>query len=127
MKYFLLISSLFILFSCQDYNSNSSDALKFKNVVVDDGGDPNFAAAKVVIDSRCVNCHTGEHNTWAGRTNEDWLNDPLAPITRGDPANSKLIIRTINTGGTPANMPLGGSALPDAEYTALKTWITEIP
>lgn len=127
MKIKVYLFTFVLLLGCQDYNSNTSDGIKYRDIEVDDGGDPNFAAAKSVIDRRCVSCHSGAHNNWANRDNEQWLADPMMPVLRGDPDNSPLIIRTINTGGSSANMPLGGSAIPASEYTALKTWITSIP
>lgn len=130
MKLFILIITLFFISSCEDYNSNSADKIKYSNQPQAEeggnGGDPNFAPAFAVIQNRCVSCHSGFHNNWATYTsNEKWLNSGL--IHRGDPDNSTLIKRTINSGQAGANMPLGFGAIPDAEFETLRTWITNIP
>lgn len=127
MKFFALISCLFILSSCEDYNSNSADKLKYSNEPQQEQtGDPNFAPAFSVIQNRCISCHSGFHNNWAAYTsNERWLNSGL--IQRGDPQNSSLIKVMFNSGQAGANMPLGSGAIPDAEYQLLLKWITEIP
>lgn len=121
----ILLFILLGLASCQDYNSNSSDAIRYKPIEVDDGGDPNFAPARSIILNRCVNCHSEEHNEWANLTNQQWLDTGL--IIRGDPDNSPFIKTIFNSGSPTANMPFEGSALPAAEFTALKTWIQNIP
>ena len=123
-----LLPLILLLTSCEDYNSNSADKIKYDNTpqAEQSGGDPNFAGAFSVIKSRCVNCHSGYHNSWASyTTNEDWLASGL--VNRGDPDNSRLIRRIINSGSPGANMPLGQGRLPDSEYQLLRKWITEIP
>jgi len=127
MKMFPLISILFLLASCEDYNSNSADKLKYSNEPQqEESGDPNFQPAFAVIQSRCISCHSGFHNNWATYTsNEKWLNSGL--VLRGDPDNSRLIRVIINSGQAGANMPQGAGAIPDSEYQLLLKWITEIP
>jgi uncharacterized membrane protein len=114
MKYIFIF--LFIT-GCQDYNSNSSDRSKYGPIVLDEN-DPNFAPAYNVIQNRCVSCHSSPiHNPWSTYTNnEKWL----------DPDNSYFVQRIINYGGSSANMPQGGSSLPQAEYDAIRTWIENI-
>lgn len=122
MKFFLLLTLL--LSSCQDYNSNSGDQGRYG--IVSLVGSAEFKASYAVIQNRCVNCHSGYHNNWANFTAEqDLVNDNK--VVPANPAGSLLIQRIVNTGGSAANMPPGGSPLPDAEYEALKTWITAIP
>ena len=122
MKFFLF---LFLFVGCQDYNSNSSDRSKFGPIVLDES-DPNFTPAYNITQNRCVSCHSSPiHNHWSTYTsNEKWLDSGM--IVKGDPDNSIFIQRIINYGGTSSNMPQGGSALPQAEYDALRTWIENI-
>jgi len=125
-----IILSLFILIlfsACEDYNSNSADKLKYSNEPQqEEGGDPNFAPAFAVIQNRCTSCHSGFHNNWSTYTsNEKWLNSGL--VNRGDPDNSLIIRRTINSGQAGSNMPQGTGAIPDAEFETLRTWILNIP
>lgn len=124
MKYSLLLLGLL---SCQDYNSNSSDRIKFGPITIDDGVDPNLKSAYAIIQNRCVNCHSSTiHNVWSTYTsNELWLTSGV--VNRGDPNNSSLILRIINSGQASSNMPQGGSALSASEYNALVKWVTEIP
>lgn len=127
MRLFLLSLFMLMFMSCEDYNSNSADKIKYSNEPQqEETGDPNFAPAFAVIQNRCISCHSGFHNNWATYTdNEKWLNSGL--IIRGDPDNSRLIKLTINSGQAGANMPQGGGAIPDAEFQLLRKWISEIP
>ncbi len=113
------------MLSCQDWNSNSSDAEKYGPVALT--GSDGFKKAYPILMDRCANCHTSSiHNPWAGYKNEqDWIDNDL--IIANDSANSELIGRIINTGNTDSDMPQGGSALPDSEYTLLTEWIDNIP
>ena len=121
MKYFLLI--LFLFTSCQDYNSNSGDAGRYGPVELNET-DPNFRKAYFIIQDRCVSCHDHKHDKWADfKSNDEWVADGL--VEPGVPASSELIERIVNTGNVSSNMPPGGSALPDAEYSALVKWVTE--
>ncbi|MBA2404628.1 MAG: cytochrome c [Bdellovibrionales bacterium] len=120
MKYFFL---LFILASCQDYNSNSGDRAKFGPVVLDET-DPNFRRAYFIIQDRCVSCHDHRHDKWADfKSNDEWESEGL--VVPGQPATSEFIERIVNTGQVSSNMPPGGSPLPDAEYAHLVKWVTE--
>lgn len=122
MKFLLLL----LLIACQDYNSNSSDKERY-------GGDvqlennPQFRDAYRIIQNRCVNCHTSQvHAGWSAyTTNAKWKESGL--IIEGNPQDSSLIQRIINTGETNSDMPLGGSALPNDEYDALLQWVQNIP
>lgn len=122
---FLLL--LLLILGCDDYNSNSADKIKYEETSQQEvsSGDPNFQAAFAVIQNRCISCHDGQHNNWASYTNDDhWLSSGL--VNRGDPSNSRLIRRIVNSGDPGANMPPAG-AIPDAEFQLLKRWITELP
>ncbi len=124
---FLLLSFLMYT-SCDEYNSNSADRLKYGGDPQQevDTGDANFSAAFPIIQQKCISCHSGDHNNWAGYTSDEkWLNSGL--INRGDPDNSSFIKRIINSGGPNANMPEGLGALPDSEYQLLRKWIAEMP
>lgn len=122
---FLILLSLF---SCDEYNSNSADRLKYgtgpQQEVAE--GDPNFSSAFSVIQQRCISCHSGTHDTWNRYSSDDqWINSGL--VHRGDPDNSPLIKRIINTGISGSNMPQGMGAIPDSEYQLLRKWIAEMP
>ena len=128
MKVVLHTFLLILLSSCEDINSNSADKLKYskQGPQPEEAQDPNFAPAFKVIQNNCISCHTGFHNRWASyTTNDKWI--ASGRINRGDPDNSRIIERTINSGQTGANMPIGGGPLSDADYQLLRTWITNIP
>jgi uncharacterized membrane protein len=119
MKIFLL---LIFLTACQDFNSNTSDRDKFGPSTLP-GASSEFNQAYKITQNRCVNCHTSTiHNVWATYITEAaWIDSGL--ITPGNADNSLFIERIINSGHSNSNMPEGGSALPNAEYNDLKTWI----
>lgn len=124
MRFLLL--PLLLLSSCQDYNSNSGDRGKYGEVVLNET-DPNFRDAYYIIQNRCVSCHDHEHDDWAElKSNDDWIAEG-GLITPGQPENSLLLRRIINSAQVGANMPPGGSAIPDDEYEHLEKWITEFP
>lgn len=127
MRALVFFSFLLMLSSCEDYNSNSADKIKYSNEPQSEqAGDPNFAPAFAIIQSRCISCHSGFHNNWATYTsNEKWINSGL--VHRGDPDNSTLIKLIINSGQAGANMPQGAGAIPDAEFQTLRKWIAEMP
>ncbi len=67
-----------------------------------------------------MNCHY--HAQWSELTNEqDWVRENL--VVLGDIANSEVITRIKNYGGTSSDMPQGGSALPSSEFTILRQWV----
>lgn len=117
MKFFFL--TIFLLTSCQDYNSNSSDRDRYGAIELNET-DPNFPQAYAIIQTRCASCH--DHAHWAAfKSNADWIgNNYIIPKS---PDSSTLINYIINAGGS---MPLGGSPLPDAEYNHLLKWVDEI-
>jgi uncharacterized membrane protein len=116
----LVVSLLLILTGCQDYNSNSNDKNRFKQVTLT--GSANFNSAYYIIQERCTTCHT----EYANYTNEqDWIDQGLA--TAGDADGSRVIFRIINNGGTDSDMPLGLGPLPNDEYQDLVDWVNGIP
>lgn len=125
MKQIIFLTLSSFLIGCQDFNSNSSDRVKYGPVVLDES-DPNFARSYNIITTKCINCHSGYHNNWASlKDNAAWLNEMV--VLRGDPNNSMFIQRIINYGGTSSNMPFGGSPLSGSDYQHLVKWIEEIP
>lgn len=125
MKFFsLLFFSIFILFGCQDYNSNSSDKLKYGGSTLDDGGDPNFLPAYQIIQSKCIACHEGRHNSWLSLNGPQWASNTDL-ISKGNPDSSPLIMATANWGGSMP--PIGYSNLTNEEYQILRNWITNMP
>lgn len=121
----LSLLALISLFSCQDYNSNSSDRELYGPVTLT--GSASFKKAYPILMTRCASCHTSAiHSPWAGYVNEQtWIDKDY--VVPQDTANSLIIRRTINSNQVNANMPQGGSALPDAEYQILLDWINNIP
>jgi uncharacterized membrane protein len=121
----LIFLTLLFLFSCQDNNSNSGDRGKYGPVEFDEA-DPNFSKAYYIVQDRCVNCHSGYHNSWAEyKSNAAWISSGL--IIQNDSQNSSFLNRIINSAQVGANMPLNGTALPDAEYDHLVQWIEGMP
>ena len=120
----LCLCSVFILTSCQDYNSNTFDSVKYSGGSTET--DPNFEPAFDVITKNCINCHQGYHNTWASyTTNELWLAQGNLVI-QGDQANSQLVRKIRNSFEVGANMPPSGP-ISEGEFVKIQTWITNIP
>lgn len=113
------------MISCQDLNSNTTDAFRYGG----NGLDPNatdLEKANYIIKQKCVACHTGYHNNWINNTtNEAWIDTGM--VIRGDASNSFFIDRIINTGLPASNMPQGGSPLEASEYQQLLDWINNMP
>ncbi len=121
MKILFLVLALA---SCQTYNSNTDDEAKYGPT--DLVGGAEFVVAFPIIQSRCINCHTGYHNAWSNyKDSRDWVTNNL--IVGGDPDNSDFIVRIFNHGSATSNMPMGGSPLPASEYNALVDWVTNEP
>ena len=115
--------SMFVLSSCfQSSNSNSNDKELYGPRSY---SNDNFAAAFAVIESECINCHSGYHDSWIAKTEEnDWFEqvDGVPLITSGSTANS-LLVQRLDVWGTTGGMPDGDAPLTESEYNALKTWI----
>jgi cytochrome c551/c552 len=114
--------------ACQNDNSDSADREKYGPIVLNSGGDPNFAAAYAILQNQCISCHNGDHHAvWASYTSDaDWVAQGL--VIKGNATGSYLIQRIINAGnGSASNMPQGSSALPADQYNTLLTWINNMP
>lgn len=113
----LTFFTLILLVSCQTDNSSSFDQVLGNSNI--DPTNTNLVKAYNVIESRCINCHTGYHNSWASyNTDQAWIDS--GNITAGIIGDSPLITKLKNRGG---NMPVGGPNLTDEEYDTLVTWI----
>jgi mono/diheme cytochrome c family protein len=113
------ILGFLILSGCgQDSNSNSGDAVPRTPVDNSDPQSQRRTAARAVLQTHCASCH----GAWMSNTTDaQWIASGL--IVAESSATSKLVYRLINEG---SNMPQGGSALPDTEYQALRSWINKI-
>ncbi len=113
----VLLLSIFTLISCQTDNSNTFDEVIGSSNI--DPSNVNLVKAFNVIEERCISCHTGYHNKWAGySTDQAWIQS--GNISAGIIGDSPLITRLKNRGG---NMPIGGPNLTNEEYDYLVTWI----
>lgn len=85
-------------------------------------GDPNYAPAQAIIESKCLNCHAG----WSGANTNMYVN--LGLITKGNANASKLYYRLIGSAGSggPKTMPSSGS-ISAAEVEVIRKWIAEAP
>ncbi len=117
------ISLLLTLTSCmQTYNSNSGDDLLYgKKGVIDTSTD--FGKSLEIIQSKCINCHTGRHSTWSNyKTELDYVDNGL--IIRGSSSASTLIGILTQSGGTMPKAPI--EPLTTEEYNTLVNWIDNI-
>ena len=119
MKFGFLFALAFIA-SCQNYNSNSGDAVKYGTTTV--SGSSEFQAAFGVIKNRCASCHSNYHAEWGTLTTEQQWKD-RALVVPGYPSSSTLVTRIKNYGG---DMPQDSGNIPDAEYTAITNWVTNL-
>ena len=91
------------------------------------GSDPYLAAAKAVIDSKCLGCHNGSIAVnFAGMNNSKAISSGW--IVPKDPANSKLYYRlqgSVSSNPASKNMPENGS-ISSAEVQAVYDWIANI-
>lgn len=117
----LLFAATFFLFSCgQDYNSNSGDERyvpqKATAGACDGDAGVRYCAAQAIFSKRCFGCHP----TWSKYdTAQKWADS--GRVSAGSPTSSLLYNKLINAGG---DMPQGGPALPDDEFTTIKDWIS---
>jgi hypothetical protein len=119
-----IIALLLFYIGCQDYNSNTFDRDRYGNLELN--GSANFQASYKILQNRCMNCH--RHAQWSGYTNsQDWVTNEnlITPGGTFGGADSQVIYRIINHGGTQSDMPQGGSALPATEFDTLKAWEAE--
>lgn len=95
------------------------------------GGQMAFETAKIVLNNRCLNCHTGSVLGWGVDSNSSeqaWLEQtPGGLIERGLASESNLVRRMIHSPG--GNMPVGlnTTTFPRAEYDAVVSWINSLP
>lgn len=103
------------------YNSSSYDAQTYAPPVT--GGSPQFTAVKAILDSKCINCHTNYHASWAGYDSAAYVSAGL--VTPSSLPSSliytKLAGNRTGTGGQ--NMPDGAAALSGTELDAFEAWI----
>jgi hypothetical protein len=97
----LIFISLFLLTGCgQTFNSNTSDTGLIPLLDCTEGGTAagdRFCAAKLIIQDKCINCHSGYHDQWAAFTN-DALWKSSGRLLAGSTAGSSLITRLKNHG-----------------------------
>lgn len=121
LHYSCLLLFLLIISSCQDINSHSFD----ENLYGDNRaqGSAAFVAAFSVIESECINCHSGWHNSYSSLlTEQSWIDASL--IIPGDAVNSDIIKRLRNYGSI-GGMPIEGPITND-QYETLRDWINGI-
>ena len=91
----------------------------------------NEAAVGAIVNNRCVTCHTGTHNSWAGDAwQEAWVSTGL--VVPGDAAASTVIDRltssssrmppTWATGNAPDGTPLNTPLVPN-DIDVVRAWI----
>ncbi len=109
---------LFLLVSCANDNSNSSDLQKYGPIVLD-SSDPNFLLAYPILKNKCVSCHT--HDAWSAYTsNALWISKSRAILKNN--ANGSPLIQQIQIGA----MPQDGS-ISSSETQTLENWINNMP
>lgn len=123
-----LMISVVLCISCETSNSNSSDELFYGGVAIQDS---SLVKPYVILKNNCMSCHTSSiHSKWLNYvSNNDWVNN--GEVVAGEPENSKLLHRMINTPASEANgevrnMPQGGSAISDEDYQTLRSWIENL-
>ncbi len=112
------LSSLFLFSSCgKVITSSSNDQSKYSEVT----GGANFLAAKAVVDSNCLNCHS----PWGSYSEQDYVNNFL--VVQGNPSASSLYtsIRGNDT-GVAGTMPIGAANLTSEDMKKIKDWITQM-
>ena len=102
----------FLLISCgQSFNSSTGDT-KYSTA-------GSSEAAIGIINSRCISCHEGYHDSWSAFL--EFSDYEAAGLVSGGAASTSLMItRLKNTGG---DMPKNGPALDAEEYLAVENWI----
>lgn len=124
-KLFLIL--ILLLAGCgQTFNSNTSDSGLIPLLACTEAGTAagdRFCAAKLIIQDKCVNCHSGYHDQWAAFTNDaKWK--ASGRVVAGSTAASSLITRLKNQGG---NMPADNPQIPDTNYQTLIEWVQLMP
>jgi uncharacterized membrane protein len=123
MKYYSILAGVIFLFGCGGDVTTSHQG-DFQRYGIQFSGSASFQQAAPIIFEKCIGCHSGYHNNWAGYVTEaDWTSSSL--ITPGSAINSTLY-RKIDISGTPeGNMPPSGSGLLVTvdELEILRVWI----
>jgi len=118
-----MLTLLSFFASCfQQSNSDTSDGVK-----VSAGQNETFVSAFNVLVTRCIDCHTGDHNDWAELTTEtQWAG--LSDITPGNSDNSLLVERIHGCGAidTGNQMPKGAERLTADECKKITDWIDSL-
>lgn len=122
---FLSLSLTFISAGCGNVlNSNSFDEALYG--ATPSSGTAEFLAAKDILDSKCINCHTGFHASWASWDEADYIT--FGRVVAGDPSNSTVYtkIRGNEFDGA-GNMPEAPAPdLTAGELLIIRTWIESI-
>ncbi len=122
MKCLILI--IFFMVGCgQSYNSNSPDSRAYADLPAI--ADPGLIPAFIVINQKCISCHTGYHSSWYNYTaNVNWVNSGLA--VSGSPSQSQIYKYLAGVTGSISDMPKGETPLSQSEIDTLVTWINGI-
>lgn len=123
----IILGVLVISSGCGEVlNSNSFDEALYG--VTPAEGSSEFLAAKDILDSKCINCHTNFHASWASWDEADYITN--LRVVAGDPSASTLYkkIRGNEYADGTTNMPEAPAAdLSAAELLTIRTWIENIP
>lgn len=121
MKKVILGFVLCLFFSSCGQSTNSNSYDEFLDFAIDPSN-VKLAKAFNVVNSKCLNCHTGYHNRWKSfNTDAKWIESGV--ISAGNANASILMNKLKNDGG---NMPIGGANLTEDEYEILKDWINNL-
>jgi hypothetical protein len=96
-------------------------AIAFSPVAADEAAP--FAAAKRVLEHRCLSCHNSrdQKGDFALGTRDELLESGM--IVPGDPQGSHLLSVVLADGDNPPAMPRESEPLSETELAALRTWI----
>lgn len=87
-------------------------------------GDAAFLAACALIQAKCINCHRGEHDSWIGWSEADFV--ASGRVSPGDINASSMYTKLNNVPG--GNMPPSDSGLSwsTTDRTVIENWINDI-
>ncbi len=116
-----IIIFIFFLSSCLP-KTDQSDSSRFQFERREQEMSPYFNKAYKIIETKCINCHTGTHNKFKNlKSSTDWIRSSL--VLARNPDDSILITRLRNNGG---DMPQGGGQLSKEEIQTLNDWINSL-